>query len=73
MLFKGNKVRIKSGNNEGKNGIVISLVPMGQAQHLTDGQEISAEGSIKLYLIEFENGDQDILGENSLETIPDIA
>lgn len=71
MLHEGTKVRIKSGNNIGKIGTVLGSMPMSQPQHLRNGQEISMEGSTTLYLIEFENREQDMLGENALEITND--
>ena len=66
----GDKVRITSGEHEGKTGKVIGPIPMSQVQDLAAGQDISMEGAINLWIVEFDDGGgQTVEKEDNLEHI----
>lgn len=69
-MREGLRVRVISGEHKGKTGKAIGPVPMSQVQHLAEGQDISMEGAKTFWVIEFEDGKQDLLEESNLEIIP---
>lgn len=71
MPKEGEKVRVLGGENKDKIGEVIGAIPISQVQELSDGNDISMEGANTFWLIEFEDGKQDIIEANMLEIIVD--
>ena len=69
-MKEGDKIRIKSGEHEGRTGELIGPIPMSQVQDLAPGQEISMEGARLLWAIQLDEGDEQIvLEETELEMI----
>ncbi len=69
-MKQGDRVRVISGEHRGEIGKAIGSMQMSQVQHLVEGQDISMEGAKNLWVIEFEDGKQDVLEEGNLEIIP---
>jgi len=63
------KVRVINGKNNGKIGKIIAAAPRGQPQDVTHGQDITTEGEPKYWVVEFEDGKQDVLEEKDLENL----
>ncbi len=68
-MREGMRVRVISGEHKEKTGEIIGPVQMSQVQHLADGQDISMEGAKTFWVIELEDGEQDVLEESNLEII----
>ena len=69
-MREGDRVRVISGEHEGKTGEVIGVIKMSQVQKVIPGREISMEGAKDLWAIKFDDRDeQTVLEENEIEVI----
>lgn len=66
-MERGDKVRIKKGEHEGRIGELVGSMPMSQVQNLTEGQDISMEGAKLLWVVQLDDGKkQTVIEETDL-------
>lgn len=69
MIAEHTNVRIIKGAHKGKTGIVKGHVSISPVQALAPGQRLSMAGAQNPAVIEFANGQKDLLDEGALEII----
>ena len=67
----GVRVRIKTGQYKEKTGKVIGAVPMRHFQNAPEGQDITNEREVTLWVVQLKDGSQTTKEEKDLEVIQD--
>lgn len=71
-MKEGDKVRVKSGKNEGKTGRIIEVIPADQVMGMATSEETTMGGARTLCIIQLDqDNSQDLLVEEQFEIIED--